>query len=367
MKLKSLIMFSAAALAFAACSNEEDVNGGIKGDATVTVNIQDAITRAIETPTTGNNGETFPVVIESGTLTLTLAEGEPQTKDLKGYTWGDDIVFQNVRNPRSIKVEINGGVAEGQMDMTADIIQSGLAEPLYAETDQFSVNGNNYTVSLAPNHRLARLQFSGIKHVDEEGECSYSSLIFEGLYLNGVRKSEKDNTELEENTAGSAWSNITAEEGGWDLPFFDWAVYNEGIGESSVVVPAGDVTEWPTSDCYAYNILPAAEGNLPILTLCFSNAVQPDVTVVGDTKTRYASVAKYLLDTSKNDKVTLGEEAGVKDGEIVAFKAGYIYNITSLTFDDDDLGFTPDGKKGTLTATVTVTPWTLVNGTVEWN
>ena len=362
MKLKSLIMFSAALMTFAACSNEEDVNGGIKGDATVTVNIQDAVTRAIGTSMTGNNGKTFPVVIESGTLTLTLAEGEPLTEDLKDYTWGDDIVFSNVRNPQSIKVEINGGVAEGQMDMTADIIQSELAEPLYAETDQFTVNGNNYSVSLTPNHRLARLQFSGIKHVDD-GECSYSSLTFDGLYLNGVRISEKNNDVLEENTAGEAWTNVTK----WSLPFFDWAVYNEGTGESSVVVPAGDVTEWPTADCYAYNILPAAEGELPILTLCFSNAVQPGVTVVDDTKTRYASVAKYLLDTSKNGDVTLGEEAGVKDNEIVAFKAGYIYNITSLTFDDDNLGFTPDGEIGTFTATVTVTPWTLVNGKVEWN
>ena len=365
MKLKSLIVFSAAALAFAACSNDEDVNGGIKGDATVTVNIQDAVTRAIETPSMGNNGETFPVVIERGTLTLTLAEGEPQTKDLTGYTWGDDIVFQNVRNPQSIKVEINGGVKEGEMDLTADIIQSELAEPLYAETDEFNVSGNNYSVALAPNHRLARLQFSGIKHEDGEGGCSYTSLTFDGLYLNGVKTSENAgrNKVLKETNAGTAWTTVTT----WELPFFDWAVYNDDEGASSVVVPAGDVTEWPTANCYAYNILPAAKGELPILTLCFSNAVQPGVTVVDDTKTRYASVAKYLLDTTKNDQITLGEDAGVENGEIVAFKAGYIYNITSLTFDDDDLGFTPDGKKGTLTATVTVTPWTLVNGTVAWN
>lgn len=38
MKLRSFIMFSAAALAFAACSNEEETQT-IQGEATVTVNV----------------------------------------------------------------------------------------------------------------------------------------------------------------------------------------------------------------------------------------------------------------------------------------------------------------------------------------
>ncbi len=41
MKLRSFIMFSAAALAFAACSNEEDfgTSAAIEGEATIRVNI----------------------------------------------------------------------------------------------------------------------------------------------------------------------------------------------------------------------------------------------------------------------------------------------------------------------------------------
>ena len=42
-------------------------------------------------------------------------------------------------------------------------------------------------------------------------------------------------------------------------------------------------------------------------------------------------------------------------------------NITDLQYDDKDLGPDPTGEAGTLTATVKVLPWTLVNGTVEWN
>ena len=78
---------------------------------------------------------------------------------------------------------------------------------------------------------------------------------------------------------------------------------------------------------------------------------------------RFATVAKY--------KVT-GDHTGLEgvseDGTIKTFKAGYIYNITGLDVDDEDLGYTPGGgKNATLVATVEILPWTLVNGTVEWN
>lgn len=70
-------MFSAAALAFAACSNEEETQT-IQGEATVTVNVQDAITRALEKPTTGSNKGTFPVVVNDFVLTLEAGSGQQQ-------------------------------------------------------------------------------------------------------------------------------------------------------------------------------------------------------------------------------------------------------------------------------------------------
>ena len=355
MKLKSLIMFSTAALAFAACSNDEDVNGGIKGDATVTVNIQDAITRAIETPTTGDNGLEFDVEINTILLTLEAASG-PQTIDVVDPN--GNYEFQNVRGPQSISVSINGGVAENTMEMTTDRVQSGLAEPLYATSNQFTQNGNDYTVTLQPKHRLARLQFSGIQHVDEDGVCSYSSLTFDGLYLNGVRESEANNNVLTANESGTAWTTASA----WELPYFDWAGDNTGV----VIVGDGAVnTPLPAEGCYAYNIIPGA--SLPVLTLAFSNAEQTN-TVVGDNGYRYASVKTYKIDLADGEQVAdLGLEGVEADGTISSFVAGYIYNITGLQYDDKDLGPDPTGKSGTLTATVKVLPWTLVNGTVEWN
>ena len=116
---------------------------------------------------------------------------------------------------------------------------------------------------------------------------------------------------------------------------------------------------------YGYNILPCGVGEtvttLPKLTLCFSNVTLKSGVEGSTSNYRFAKVGKYVVSGD-----TSGLE-GIEDGEIKAFKAGYIYNITGLTVDDEDMGETPDGgKDATLTATVTVTPWKLVNGTVEW-
>ena len=126
-------MFSAAALAFAACSNEEETQT-IQGEATVTVNVQDAITRALEKPTTGSNKETFPVVVNDFVLTLEAGSGQQQI-EAKSET-GNTYTFENVRNPKSLTVEINGGKAGGLA--LADVVETGLAEPLYATTTTFT-------------------------------------------------------------------------------------------------------------------------------------------------------------------------------------------------------------------------------------
>lgn len=209
MKLRSFIMFSAAALAFAACSNEEETQT-IQGEATVTVNVQDAITRALEKPTTGSNKETFPVVVNDFVLTLEAGSGQQQIK-AKAES-GNTYTFENVRNPKSLTVEINGGKAGGLA--LADVVETGLAEPLYATTTTFTqTDETHYTASLTPEHRLARLQFSGIKHVDEDNECVYQSLTFDGLFLNGVQLKEGESTlksapEVDYTTANTVWTTV---------------------------------------------------------------------------------------------------------------------------------------------------------------
>ena len=348
MKMNKFFMLGLAGLAFAACNNEEVIDTAHQNGATVTVRfVGDAITRTPETPTTGDNGDTFPVVVKSGTITLTAQAVDVASKTISGTLSGDsEYKFEGVRAPESIVVVVNEGT-EANMSL-AKVYNTGLAEPLYGKSSTFVQDSEgNYTVTINLERRLARLQFSGLNFTT--AGSSYTALTLDGIYLNGAVKTENGSDKAIANNIG-AWETVKT----WtDAPVYDEI--------NAVIIGTGEQTgPWPSNDqCYAYNIFPASGAdNLPKLTVCFSGAVQNNVS---GSPYRYARVAKYKLDGEK------GNLEGIDDnGYITDFKAGYIYNITGLMLDDGDLGPTPDGEGVTLTATVTVEPWTLVNATVEW-
>ena len=82
MKLKSLIMFSAAALAFAACSNDEDVMNGSSFDGPGAVSVK--ITTADLTRMAGAATADGAVNID-GTLTVTLKGKKTPTSATEDY------------------------------------------------------------------------------------------------------------------------------------------------------------------------------------------------------------------------------------------------------------------------------------------
>lgn len=360
MKFSKSLLWAFAGLGLFACSNEEVVpeGGSIqKNGATVTVKfIGDAISRTVETPTIGETGTTYPVVVKSGSITLIAqaVDVDNESQSITGTLNSNSVyTFTGVRVPESIEVVINEGIA-GNMAL-ASVYNTGLAEPLYGKETTFSQDASgNYTVTINLTRRLARLQFSGLDF--ETVGSSYTALMLDGIYLNGAAKTEKGTDYATENNA-NAWTTVSTT---WGIasPVFD------AIGE--VVIGSGAVDgPWPAAvegqaKCFAYNIFPASGTNLPKLTVCFSGAVQTGVTSATDK--RYARVSKYVI---SGDKGSL--EGIADDGTITDFKAGYIYNITGLELKDGDLGTTPDGGKDVqLVATVTVDPWTLVNATVEW-
>lgn len=367
MKLTKSLFLAFAGLGLFACSNEEITdNGGVQGNATVTVTINDVISRMVTDPTTGTDNTKFPVEITSATLTLDAGSGQV-TKDLVkdklitdggGSLKNATVIFDKIRNPQKLTLVINGGVektSESGLELK-NVVETGLAEPLWASTTQFTATSETeYTATLTPDHRLARLQFSGIKHVDADADCIYTSLDIDGVFLDGALKTEWQTAKYTiDNTAPEAvWSTVSSS---WDAKIYDAVEANNGF-LTGTIFPEKVVVEEDTEkeQCYAYNVFPAKkEEGMPKLVVCFSNAtVKPGVILPEGTKPyRFAKVNYY--------KLTDG-------GEITEFKAGYIYNITGLTIDDEDLGLTPEGGKDiTLTATVTVTPWTLINGTVDW-
>lgn len=358
MKLTKSLFLAFAGLGLFACSNEDVTdNGGVQGNATVTVTINDVISRMVTDPTIGTDNTKFPVEITSATLTLDAGSGQV-TKDLvedKLITDGDGslknatVIFDKIRNPQKLTLVINGGVektSESGLELN-NVVGTGLAEPLWASTTDFTATSETeYTATLTPDHRLARLQFSGIKHVDADADCIFTSLDIDGVFLDGALKTE---WQTEKYTIGStAPENVWSTVSGWDAKIYD------AVESNNDEFLAGTITFPEASKCYAYNVLPATGAAMPKLVVCFSNAaVKPNVVLPHNTKPyRFAKVGKYKL---------------TNEQEITEFKAGYIYNITDLTIDDENLGLTPEGGKDiTLTATVTVTPWTLINGKVDW-
>ena len=389
MKLKSLIMFSAAALAFAACSNDNEgvSTSNLEGTAVVKVNIQlDGNNTRVVTPGTpveGNDLDEKPVLIQENgiVITLTAAVGGTTQTFSSVADANANCRFEGVRNPQSISVSINGGKEEDLV--LTEVYNTGLYAKMYDETTSFVESKQTttvgdetdiplYTATLTPEHETALLEFSGIKHVEGmtsdgkitagsdfcDTDCLFETINLYGLFLNNIKLGE--NTET---TSYASWSTATAEDAN---PCY--AI----IG--STEEPLGDNFKqnkvWPDNGlCYSFNVF---EG-LPSLTLCFGNIDFKDNVLVSWTPVEvgkgYASVGRYKLSTTATKDVTaamMGDTDG--DGYINEFMPGFVYRFTDLRVYDEAVGPTPlGGQDVVIEAEVVVEPWILVSGTVEWN
>ena len=206
MKLKSLIMFSAAALAFAACSNDnEGVDGSIKGNGVVEVKLVAPTTRAVDA-TGGEAGDDKVVVEGDITVTLTCATGEPKTATIKEadragkseYT----VKFWGITNPVKVEASVNGGVADYsnvQVDNFKDVLPENI--PAYGVDNTITPKGTTeenggktyemYEARVEMNIPVARLEVSGITHKAHTGAdgdvCKYSALTIDGIYLDKIK------------------------------------------------------------------------------------------------------------------------------------------------------------------------------------
>ena len=86
----------------------------------------------------------------------------------------------------------------------------------------------------------------------------------------------------------------------------------------------------------------------------------------------YARVSKFVINKPadwEQKKEEYKTEYGVDDnGQFISFKAGYIYQISGIAIPDKAWGITPGGGTNvSVIATVNVLPWTIVEGTVDWN
>lgn len=379
MKLSKCLFLAFAGLGLFACSNEEVTdNGGVQGgaDVTVTVNPQGlSSSRAIDpsAPTAGTNGSEQNVTINSIVVQLTAGVGSAKQEfsSMSELTDGK-VTFNGVRNPSKIEVFINGGKAE---DWTlAEFYQgnhAGLAAPMYgtANGNEFeattSADGKTvYNVTVTPKHETALLEFSGISHKDDGDGCIFNAINFEGLFLNHVKLAE-NGAYLGDDEYTTVTDFTDVQELGNLAPTYSVIA----DADKNFLTPS---KVWPAEGkCYSYNIFPQARIDLPVLTLCFGDIAVKDgqVWVNADDK-GYATVKTYKLSSTEELTDKQLEEMGAtkEDPIIKKFAAGYVYKFTGLEVADENIGTTIEGgEDASLVATIKVIPWTIAEGTVEWN
>lgn len=367
MKTTKSLFLAFASLGLFACSNEDVVeNGGaINGEANVTVQINTAaMSRALVDPTSS------VAVTGTAIVTLETLDGPiPKSITLDGSA--QKVSFEGVNGPGEISVNVNNYSSSGLAltDMNGnDAKNKELQAPMYAATNvsgwNFDPSTRTYTGTLSPKHeQVARLEFSGIKHVkDGDNACWFQSITFDGVFLNKIKGSTSGSA-----ISASNWSEVT-ETNATTMPCFD--VVNQSFmgDDGSVSFPAD-------KKCYAYNIV---AGDAPVLTLCFSNIKLTDEKTGSgsfwpSSGYGYAAVGTYKAKGSqiKDNKDGFGvtEETIVDDNmyQITKFPAGYIYRVTDLSLTDKNIGQTIDGKPVNVEATVDIAAWKLVDGEIDWS
>ena len=331
--------------------------------ANVSVRIDEpTLSRAI---TAGDYTTSTDVTLNSITLTLTSQTVTPPTTvtfDADDYESRQALLdavneyeFTGVRNPSKMEVFINTDKTSGWT--AEEFMNAGLAEPLYASSTDFTDKGDidtdgvkEYEVKLAPQHTMARLEFGGIEHIHTmvgdpatAKPCMFKTITIDGVILDGV--------------------NGVAPANGWVADnLMSYAIGADFMAADAV---------WPANaQCIPYNI---AGDQLPILKVCFSNITidtdKPEYAGVvwgNDEGKGYATVKNYKLDDAYQGNAGAFGVDG--EGNITKFPAGYIYQVKSLEIPDEAIGTTWEGAEDYhVYAVVTVLPWTIVTGSVEWN
>ena len=301
MKLNKFFMLGLAGLAFAACSNEEEVENQFpegKGAVSVRIVTPTLNTRNAGVATSGDDGASVSL---KGDLTVTLTGSngynETITIDANEIDQSTVLKFWNVETPQKLTVSINNG-AYSYTDVDLSTLQVAAADaPAYGETTTFSKS--SATTGQKPDHNedndvkedgteqgadedgaddntvyqmyeatvtmhipLARLEVSNIKHTEHSDDnCIFTSLIANGAYLDGYT------------TIGGTYSESGFKAGGSAGDFSFDGVSGSGsqsalrdvigTGDSGVSFMGGETLAGP----FTYNFY--ANGTNPIFKIYF--------------------------------------------------------------------------------------------------
>ena len=229
---------------------------------------------------------------------------------------------------------------------------------------------NKYTATVTMNHTMARIEVGGISHAGHSGDqCKFSAGNLTGVMLNKVVMEQGQPAKVYDESEINTYFGAGFQEGLWDK----LTANNQFFPNAAGPFPANSDA---TPQCYAYNIYPVSGAdNLPVLTLYFTGMVGAgSLTYVGENGFAFVKqykVAKTAVDGNETLKKALCGNSATSLGDdyykVVNFPAGYIYKIADLVVPDDAINTTPDGSGLSLEATITITSWKIVEGSVEWS
>lgn len=351
MKLNRFFMLGLAGLAFAACSNEDEVGNNLSGNGVVEVKI---VAPSTKTPVPGTPGDAGDEVVVQGEITvaLTAAVGSQSTTitaDGQSHT----VKFYGVKSPSLIEAYINGGdtKAKGETNITdLQVLPANI--PAYGSSSDFNLTGTveenggkkyeMYEATVTMQIPVARLEVSGIKHVthpvaddDEEETCKYATLTIDGIYLDKVKM-----------TSTSPAVDYAMPAGASGTPALP--ILRDDITSASFLPGEdGTIPVWPADEgqVYAYNFY---TGTMPILKIYFANATAAD-------EDNPVSEPRYAVIKSYNGQ------------ENFNFQAGHIYRIKDVTLKDKNIIGDEEGNPlYGVDVTVVEATWTIADISGEW-
>lgn len=395
MKMNKFFMLGLAGLAFAACSNEEEIsNNGITDLSAVTIKISaPEMTRSVS-PATPENPSTVKVTPAQGTtvnITLESSGGtQTQTINLTPDQWTDGqiVTFWNVNGPSKVSVSMNGGIASYDdiniATGTPNLQVLPESIPVYGETQTFtpsttSVTPGDYTTT-GDDHQtgaaadgsdddktyqlytatvnlkipVARLEVSGIQHAHTlpSADCQYATLTIDGVYLDNVKatdEGQRKDYQFVKDGSGTGDEAILKDEIKDSPSFLDGSVWPQAI---------------EIAQAYAFNFYGPSEAEI--------NAAGDDQEKKQALNPKFKIYFKNATAATGQDPVLAPRYAMItnyKDTEdqSIILENGHIYRIVEATLTDKNIiGDEGGNTLAAVEVTVVEASWTVQTIEADW-
>ena len=341
-------MLGLAGLAFAACSNEDEVGNDLSQNSkTITVKIE---TGGYTTRASGNeawtNGANNQSQITVNTVTLYLLDKDGAIVDTKTLANKLSDTFHGVSGTvTKIAAVANcqptaSGTWANVVVETFDVADYQTAEnaPVYAEAVDITYKNTDtqdgypmYEATLQLVTKMSRIELSGNLQCTNLTESAYKTLTLEYVGIN------RANTKFTLKGIGSDPHPVTDNLPGFPDTGTPTAFYDAAATPAPVLDDKNTSVALGTS--YGYSVC-----GMPELLLRFDSEPIDNVT------------EGYIIYDPAYLKITGFKTA---DGNVVAMGPGKIYQITDLEFTEENIT-TLEKDKICITATVSVAPWDIV-------